>query len=373
MNQDDTPRVTKSSRDHGELRRRFESWLREQLGDDANPVITSFEAPESNGMSSETILVSAVWDSPDGRGDHDLVVRIAPPSDSMPVFSRYDLSLQYDVMALVGERTDVPIPRLLWNEPSPEPLGAPSFVMGRSVGDVPPDLMPYTFGSWVSEATDSDRERMERTTVDVLTKVAAIADPQVSVPSLAPEPDDGRSALRCHVDAARAWLDWSVGDEASPLLDRCFEWLESNWPSDEGETVLSWGDARIGNIMYRDFEPVAVLDWEMAALGPRELDLAWLIFLHRFFDDIAVQMGLQAMPDFLRRDRMESLYEELSGHRPQNMDWYLMYSAVRHGIVFTRISRRMAHFGDQEMPEDPDDAILHRAALEAMVEGTYWS
>ena len=32
--------------------------------------------------------------------------------------------------------------------------------------------------------------------------------------------------------------------------------------------------ARIGNVMYKDFEPVGVLDWEMAALGPREMDIA---------------------------------------------------------------------------------------------------
>ena len=37
---------------------------------------------------------------------------------------------------------------------------------------------------------------------------------------------------------------------------------------------------RIGNMLYRDFAPVAVLDWEMATVGPREVDLAWMIFLH---------------------------------------------------------------------------------------------
>ena len=44
--------------------------------------------------------------------------------------------------------------------------------------------------------------------------------------------------------------------------------------------MLNWGDARVGNILYRDFAPIAVLDWEMATVGPREVDLAWMIFLH---------------------------------------------------------------------------------------------
>jgi len=29
-----------------------------------------------------------------------------------------------------------------------------------------------------------------------------------------------------------------------------------------------------------------VLDWEMAALAPRELDVSWFVFLHRFFQEI---------------------------------------------------------------------------------------
>ena len=58
-----------------------------------------------------------------------------------------------------------------------------------------------------------------------------------------------------------------------------------HWPADEGPTVLSWGDSRIGNVMYRDFEPVAVLDWEMAGLGPREVDVGWFIYAHRVFEE----------------------------------------------------------------------------------------
>ena len=50
-----------------------------------------------------------------------------------------------------------------------------------------------------------------------------------------------------------------------------------------------------------------------------------------------------------------------------------MYAATRHGIVFTRTTRRAVHFGEAEMPEDPDDVIMHRATIEAMMAGTYWT
>ncbi len=38
-------------------------------------------------------------------------------------------------------------------------------------------------------------------------------------------------------------------------------------------------------MMFRDFEVVAVLDWEMASLGPPEVDLAWFLFFERFFSE----------------------------------------------------------------------------------------
>jgi len=87
----------------------------------------------------------------------------------------------------------------------------------------------------------------------------------------------------------------------SPLIERAFEHLRATWP-EETSTVVSWGDSRIGNVMYDGFEPCAILDWEMAGLGPRELDLGWLAFMHCFFQKLFEGMGLEGLPDFLRPD-----------------------------------------------------------------------
>jgi aminoglycoside phosphotransferase (APT) family kinase protein len=162
-----------------------------------------------------------------------------------------------------------------------------------------------------------------------------------------------------------------MGDLRLPVLERAFAWLEDHWPHDPGPTVLSWGDSRIGNVMYRHFAPVAVLDWEMAALGPRELDLAWMVFLHRFFEDLAIRYGLPGMPSFLRRDDVAASYEALTGHAPRHLDWHFVYAALRHGVIMARVQRRSIHFGEATMPEDPDDLVMHRASLEAMLAGSY--
>jgi len=110
----------------------------------------------------------------------------------------------------------------------------------------------------------------------------------------------------------------------------------------------------------------------LAALGPRELDLGWMIFLHRFFEDIAAKLGMPGMPHFMRRDDVAATYESLTGHTPRALDFYTMYAALRHGIIMSRIQHRAIHFGEATMPADVDDLIMHRATLEAMLAGTYW-
>jgi aminoglycoside phosphotransferase (APT) family kinase protein len=130
---------------------------------------------------------------------------------------------------------------------------------------------------------------------------------------------------------------------------------------------LSWGDARIGNIMYRDFEVVGVLDWEMAALGPPELDLGWLAYLHRYFDFVARQYSMPGLPDLLRVDDVVEVFERLTGYAPRDLEFYTMYAALRHAVIMARIQRRAVHFGEAVMADDPDDLIMHRLLLEEML------
>jgi aminoglycoside phosphotransferase (APT) family kinase protein len=163
-----------------------------------------------------------------------------------------------------------------------------------------------------------------------------------------------------------------MGGRRSPLVEQAFDWLDSHWPSDEGDPVVSWGDSRIGNAMYRDFAPVAILDWEMVGVGPRELDVSWLLYGHRVFEDIANGYGLPGMPDFLRPEDVASTYEKLTGYAPRDLQFYMVYAALAYAIVFLRTGARSIHFGEREAPDDIDELIMNRAPLERMLAGTYW-
>lgn len=346
-----------STRDLDELHDRVHAWLEGRLG--CAVTVSELSRPSGNGMSSETLFFTASWQG----GQTRCVARMAPATEAVPVFPTYDLGTQFEVMRLARERAGVLAPRALWFEPAPGPLGTPFFVMEREDGDVPPDVAPYTFEGWLLEAAPADRRRLQDHTVAI---VAALHDAPFAKEELAVL---GEGGLRRHVDEQRAYYEWAHGAMRIPLLERAFDWLETHWPEDPGPDVLCWGDARIGNVMYRDFTPVAVLDWEMAALGPRELDLGWMIFLHRFFQDIAEVFELPGLPDFMRSEDVCRKYQELTGYEPRDMAFYETYAALRHGIVMARVWHRRIHFGEQPMPDDPDDLVMHRTALEQLLGG----
>jgi aminoglycoside phosphotransferase (APT) family kinase protein len=359
-----------STRDPEETRRALGDWLASVLPDDAAPRIVAFDAPSTNGMSSETVLFTAAWSDAGVVDEHDLVARIAPDPANVPVFPEYDLERQARTMDVVREQCpEVPVPRVLWTEPDEAVLGTPFFVMERIEGAVPPDILPYNFMSWVTEGSPEQRRRLQDGTVAAIARLHSIDGPEERFPFLRGA-TDRLSPLARHVDEQRDYYEWVVADgRRSPLIEAAFGWLDAHWPEPEGPTVLSWGDARIGNVLYRDFEPVAVLDWEMAALGPPELDVGWLITLHAFFEEVAHPYGLPGLPDLLRRDDVVATYASRTGYELRDLDWYAVYASTRHAIIMSRIGRRGIHFGEAEMPPDVDDLIPHRLMLERMLDG----
>lgn len=361
--------LTVTERDLDELAEQLSQWLSGKVGADTPPKVGNLSKPATGGMSSTTILFDAEWTAGDSTDGGSFVLRMAPEDGSFPVFESYDLPLQYQVMAGVAAASDVAVPVLRWLETDESVFGSPFLVMEKVDGRAPSDNPPYVFFGWLFDATAAERELIADATVDVIARVHAIDDIAARFPLL----DGEGSALRRHFAAQRAWYRWALTDDGVeiPLIERTFDWLEAHWPAETGPDVLNWGDARPGNILFDGFAPAAVLDWEMAAFGPRELDLGWVIFIHRFFQDIATRFDQPGLPDFLRRDAVVAKYQELTGHTVRDLDFYIIYAALRHAIVMARIKRRMIHFGEDTVPAELDDYVMHRLSLEALLDGTY--
>jgi len=366
--------LKRSTRDPVALRAQLQRWLEGRLPAGAQPEVSDVTSPSATGMSSETLLFDVRWQEQGRMRSGSFVARLEPDPRDCPTFPVYDLGAQFRLLRLVRERSDVPVPAALWLEPDRRPLGAPFLVMERITGRVPPDVMPYTFGSWVSEASPAERRHLQDSTVRALAALHGIRIGAGGADAGFLEFDvPGATPLRRHVEHQRRYYEWVRGARRHPVLERGFEWIEAHWPANEGEAVICWGDARIGNVIYDGFEPVALLDWEMAALGPRELDIGWMIFLHVFFDEIAGMAGLPGLPDFMRREDVEAVYADASGHAPRDLSFYLVYAALTHGIVMARVHARRVLFGEAAWPEDVDSVIMHRRVLEQMIDGSDWT
>jgi aminoglycoside phosphotransferase (APT) family kinase protein len=368
--------LQRSTRDTEAMADLLAGWLGSQLPAHADPVVSVAGGSDANGMSSETILADVTWTEDGRRRAGEFVVRVAPSVQDVPVFSSYRLDHQFDVIRLVGERSDVPVPTPRWLEPTGAVLGAPFFFMDRVEGIVPPDVMPYTFGdNWFFDAAESDRRRLQDATITAIAGLHQIPDAADLFAFLDPAAA-GDTALRRHVDRTRAWYEWAVAAASglgrrSTVVDRALTWLDGHWPASDraDNVVLCWGDARIGNVLYRDFAPVAVLDWEMAALGPRELDLAWLVFAHRVFQALAETFELPGLPHVLRAEDVTATYAGLTGVEVGDLQWFEIYAAVLWGVVFLRTGTRQAHFGEIELPDDVDALMHHAPLFRALLDG----
>ena len=366
-------RLTVSTRDQAELGARICSWLSTKLDGGTDLTVTDIVKPQGNGMSSDTLLFTARWTHDGEPHEARYVARIEPELDKVPVFPTYDLEMQFRVMSLVGDATDVAVPAALWFEEDAEVIGAPFFVMARVDGEVPRDVLPYTFPdpNWVLDATPEQRSRMQRSAVASLAGVHDIT-PETHDLDFLTYPEAGPTALDVHLAHWETYLEWVTESERSPLLDECFAWLRDNQPTDVGDARLSWGDARIGNMLFADYEVAGVLDWEMAGIAPPEVDLGWMAYLHCFFQDLTTDLGAEGLPDFMHPDDLAATYREVSGLDIGDLQWSMAYAAMRHGVIMRRVTERAVLFGEAIRPPDIDDMIIHRSTLRQMLDGSYW-
>lgn len=358
-----------SYRDPEELRTRLTAWFTRRLGPDSNPRLSPLGTPGKAGMSSETLIFDMCWQDNGKERSGRFVGRLPPPEDAFPIFPRYDFDLQVGVMRLVGDRSRVPVPRVPWQERSTDALGVPFFIMERIDGEMVPDSPPYVFGGWLLEADPGQQRQVQQQLVDILAGIHGIEATSEETDFLQiAQPGD--TPMRRHFAREKALYEWGRNGMRFSLIEQLFHWLETHWPAQESPAVISWGDARPANVLWHDFEATAVLDWELAAMAPREMDVGYLIFFHRYFHHVAqVMAGTDTMPDFLRRDDVVATYEAMTGIRLQDIDWYITYAMLQQAIVETRLSQRRIQFGEMERPADLAEYIYCRGLIQQVLDG----
>jgi len=343
--------------DPSAIQARLADWARHVHGD--NAVVTGVVAPDS-GMTNDTVLFTL-----DGER---LVARLTPKPDApFPTFRTHDLEFQRRVMDLVRTRTTVPVPDVVHLETSTEWLEVPFLVMRAVDGVVPSDNPPYLLdpSSWFLQGTPEQWKRFEQSTIDVFVRLHHITDDGVDTAFLQLDAP-GETPLARQVADLREYYEWARGELTIPILERGIEFVTATMPAND-RSVLNWGDGRPGNIIYRDFEPAAVLDWEMATLGPPEVDVAWTTFFQKFFASMAEQYGLPPVPAMFDSVETAATYEQLGGEHLDDLSWYEAFAGCKFGTIVQRITQRGAAFGNHDLPSNPDDIIMFAPLLDRLL------
>jgi aminoglycoside phosphotransferase (APT) family kinase protein len=325
------------------LRARLTEWLPPRVGA-SSLHIEDLTPPSGTGYSSETLLFTARCTVDGEEQTNKYVVRLKPTRQG--VFPEYDIDLQHDVMAALHAKTSIPVPEMLWQEPDASVLGSEFFVMKHVDGRVPSDNPPYTLGGWIIDEPVERRRVMHTSAVDVLCRIHQL-DPHDTL-------GDITARLRNGLDAELAYYESFFESAArgrpQPIAERAWAWVQDNRPRGEQPIGLSWGDARISNMIFgADLRPAAVLDWEMVSLNDPVMDLGWWLFLDRHF---TFGMGVEQPDGFLQREETIRAWEAAVGRPAEHVEFYEMYAGFRFAVIMMSLTRLF--IADGLMPADTD-------------------
>ncbi len=336
--------VFRKGRDLDAAARALAPWLSGRLRA-ADVEIRNLVYPLGAGVSNETILFEA---RTAGRVD-DLVLRIAPaPEHQMFLDPRF--RLQYDILAVLRRLGTVRVPEVLWFENDPAVLGRPFYLMRRMRGRVPVSMPVYNAEGWLREATPAQRRVLWESAVEQLAAVHGVPLAEVS---FVDRPEHGATGDEQQLSYWTRYTDWALGDRVPDTVHNLLDWLTSHRPA-ASVPGLSWGDARIGNIMFgEDFRVVGVMDWEQASPAGPVADLAWWLM----FDAIhSTERNVPRLDGLGTRQETIGLWQELTGLRARDLLWHEVFACLKAGLLALHARRSM------RLPDaGPPNPFLQRA------------
>jgi aminoglycoside phosphotransferase (APT) family kinase protein len=316
------------------------AWLAGQLGV-ARLEIADPRAPAAGGWSSETWMLTVRDGARGPAADRRVVLRLAPSGPAM--FPEYDLGRQVACMRALKGARGCPVPDILAEDLAGAMIGRPLYVMDFVPGDVPSDDKPTLFeAGFLFEATAADQRRFHEAFIAAMAALHGAPRSADLTRALA-RTGPGATALARELAWLRGVFDWGHGPAPQPVIERALDGLDARLPHD-GCEVLLWGDARPANVVVRDFAPVALLDWELATMGPPELDVFWLLEMNR------MRSKGRPLPGFLTDAETLARYQDLTGHTLRDADWHVLYAATKVALLMLRHLLVRVACGD--MPSD---------------------
>jgi aminoglycoside phosphotransferase (APT) family kinase protein len=195
-------------------------------------------------------------------------------------------------------------------------LGVPFYVMDEIDGYVPADELPPGLDA------EADRHALGDDLVDALVEIHA-AD--VTMPALAEFERPGSYNER---QVRRFAQLWEINKTRElPRVDEVGARLAAALPEPLPSSVVH-GDFRLGNTMVGRGEPtrvLAVLDWEMGAIGDPRADVGYLLATYSEPGGPPNPLGtspVTSLPGFPSRSELTERYAERSGRDVEPLAWF---------------------------------------------------
>lgn len=247
------------------------------------------------------------------RDDGRFVLR-RPPRPPLPP-SAHDMVREARLqLALAPHGTRLPTIRAVCDDESV--LGVPFYVMDFLEGHVVTRALPP--GLEGEEA----RRRLGLDLVDALVEIQAV---DVNAPGVAQFIRPGSYLER---QVRRFSQLWEVNQTRElPAVVEVGAWLADNLPEPLPLAVVH-GDYRLGNMIVAPGDPsriVAVLDWEMGAVGDPRADVGYLLATYSEPGGEPNPLGtspVTALPGFPSKRDLVERYVERSGRDVEPLDWF---------------------------------------------------
>ncbi len=307
---------------------RLLDWLRAAHPDWGSVELGPLSAPAA-GYSNVTLLGS--WRRQEGEQvrQEDFVLRLQPAGES--IYPNHDVMRQCRVMqALAG--SGLPVPTLLGVEHDAGILGSPFYLMQRIEGRVPNENPLYHLEGWFHDLPPSMQRRCWLAGIEAAARMSRLDWRALGLDFLLE--GAGLAAQLDFYAQAILWAEQLAG-RRYPLLHAAEAWLRANRPPD-GPLAFSWGDAKLGNCVFRDGELVGVLDFEQATLASPVDDLAWWLMLD---DSLSRGYGVPRLAGLPTREESIAAWERASGEPATHLEYYEVYAAWRMSYVMARIAQ----------------------------------
>ncbi len=318
-------------RDLAEYTERLAVWVSQKIGEPGQYRLLSTGpmSPDANGFAGETFVVNLAT----AESDALRCILKRKPTKHL-YFLEHDFDGEARIQSAIEGR--VPVAPVLAYEPSSAVLESPFYLMEYVEGTPTGDHPSYYRDSWLSELSSEGQYGICASGLRSLARLHSLEISEIGAGFLRRAPTH-IGQHNYNLDVWRRFSDAAWCGERPSWIAESERWLRENARSPV-RIVVSWGDARPGNILFRHQDCAALIDWDMVGAAAPEQDLGYWLAMDYQFQLDAEQTGGSCLTGWPDRRTMVEIYEAAAG-RTVDYDalaYYRVFAAYKIANMFAR-------------------------------------